>query len=496
MNRSTKYICCVAVVLLVLAACSWAQDDTPAPQEPSSGTVPQEPSTGAVPAATGPDAGTQSAENPPLSGLDSPSLEPGFGARSFLLFRAQASDSVDTNSSGSLGSETVVRNAVRGQVSAELQKLWKRHPLNFIYVGAGDWFSGDRRGERLFQNHIFSGEQRYLWRTGSLALRDSFSYVPQGSFGFSSFGGVGGLTGGVGGTSGGVLSGGGIAGGVGGGVFGNGQFGSIGNHPRLTNMGIIDVTQAFSARSSIVLAGGYGLTHFVGGNGGFIDSNQSVGQVGYNYQLSRKDQLAMSYSYQQFHFPRVGAGTFNANVFQLLYGHRISGRLDLSFGGGPQWVQTSAVGLPERSYVAGSGRVSVRYLFSARTNMELTYSHYENSGSGFFAGASTNAARYSVNRSLARRWMLMSDSGYSRSTRVLKVPTQTANNADTYDFWYVGGGLHYQISRHLAGLANYQFDRFNFAAGFCTTTTNCDRNYSRHVGMIGINWTPGPIRLD
>jgi hypothetical protein len=128
--------------------------------------------------------------------------------------------------------------------------------------------------------------------------------------------------------------------------------------------------------------------------------------------------------------------------------------------------------------------------------MDLTYSHYENSGSGFFAGASTNAARYSINRSLARRWTLMSDSGYSRSTRVLKIPTQTANNANTYDFWYAGAGVHYQISRHLAGIANYQFDHFNFAAGFCTTTVTCDRSYSRHVGLIGINWTPGPIRLD
>ena len=45
---------------------------------------------GAAPAATGPDTETQTIENPPLSGLDAPSFEPGFGARSYLLPKLQS----------------------------------------------------------------------------------------------------------------------------------------------------------------------------------------------------------------------------------------------------------------------------------------------------------------------------------------------------------------------------------------------------------------------
>ena len=484
MNRFRKHICCTVVLLLGTVTLGWAQDDAPS----------QEPSSGAAPAATGPDAGAQSIENPPLSGLDAPSFELGLGARSYLLLRAQASDAADTNPAGTLGSKTVVLNTVRGLGSATLQKLWKVHPLDIDYVGGVDWFSG--RNGQVFQNHVLAANQRFLWRTGSLALRDAFSYVPQGSFGFGSFGGAAGFTGGLGGLGGGVLNGGGVAGGVGGGIFGSGQFGSLGNQPRITNMGIVDITQGLSPRSSVVLAGGYGVTDFVGAPSGYLNSNQTVAQVGYNYQLTRNDQMAVTYGYQQFHFPGAGAGTFSANVWQLFYGHRVSGKLYVSLGGGPQWIQRTSATLPSNSFISGSGRVMVRYRASARTSMDLTYSHYENSGSGFFAGASTNAARYSLNRSLTRRWDFMTDVGYSRSSRVLPLATQPAQNASSYSYWYTGGALHYQISRHFSGFTSYQFDSFDFSSGFCSPGTTCNRSYNRHVGLVGINWTPSPIRLD
>ena len=39
-------------------------------------------------------------ENPPLSGLDQPSFEPGFGTRSYLAPKAELSESIDSNSIG------------------------------------------------------------------------------------------------------------------------------------------------------------------------------------------------------------------------------------------------------------------------------------------------------------------------------------------------------------------------------------------------------------
>jgi len=92
-------------------------------------------STGAPPAATGPDTGAQGIENPPLSGLDEPSFEPGFGARSYLVPKVQVSEAVDTNSAGNLGSKSAVKEVTRALGSLTLQKLCKIHPLDVDYTG-------------------------------------------------------------------------------------------------------------------------------------------------------------------------------------------------------------------------------------------------------------------------------------------------------------------------------------------------------------------------
>jgi hypothetical protein len=484
-SRKTQGAMTLIATVAILFSMAQAQ------QDPSSS---GQQSGGAVPAATGPDAATQTIENPPLSGLDSPSFEPGFGARSYLLVKAQLSEAADTNPTGNLGSSNSIREVTQGLGSLSLQKLWKAHPLDVDYAGGAYAYHG--KNGRIFQNHALSANQRFLWRTGQLALRDSFSYLPQGSFGFGSFGGAGGFGGGIGGLGGGVTSGGGIAGGGGGGVFTNGQFGSVGNQPRITNMGIVDVTQSLSPRSSVVVAGGYGVTDFLNSPAGYINSDQTIGQAGYNYQLSRKDQIAFTYAFEEFHFPRLGSGSVNANVWQALYGHRISGKLDLSLGGGPQWIRTYRSGVGVRSYLSGSGRASLTYHASTRTNMILNYAHYTTPGSGFFAGANTDDVRYSLNHSLTRRWSFMADTGYSRNSRLLPVATKTANNAQSYTYWYSGGALHWQLSRQFGAFTSYQYDKFGFASGFCTGAPGCGRAYGRHMGVIGIDWTPGPIRLD
>jgi hypothetical protein len=458
---------------------------------------------GAPPAATGPDTTTQVIENPPLSGLDEPSFEPGYGARSYLLPSVQVSEAVDTNATGSVGSNTTIRDVTRVLGSLTLQEMWKTHPLDLVYSGGASRYYGP--SAKTFQIHSLAATQRFLWRTGQLALRDSFSYLPQGSFGFSSFGGAGAFNGGggLGGLGGGVTSGGGIAGGGGGGVFGSGQFGSVGNQPRITNSSIADITQSLSPRASVVLSGGFGLTEFINAPTGYINSQQTTGQAGYNYQLSRHDQIALTYAYQEFHFPRAGSGSFNVNVWQFMYGHRISGKWDLKLGGGPQWIHTNGLIqiLPNvfvqsnRSVISGSGRASLMYHISTRSNLTMTYSHYTNPGSGFFAGANTDAVRFALSHTLTRRWSSTLDTGYSRNSRILAGPASIANNASTYQYWYAGAGLRRQLGRHFGAFTSYQYDNIRFNSGFCTTGSNCN-TYGRHVGLIGLDWTPHPIRLD
>src|SRR5262249_30117894 len=258
--------------------------------------------TGAPPAATGPDTTTQIIENPPVSGLDQPTFEPGFGARSYLVPSLSISEAADTNRSGGLNNKVntaSVRGVTRATGKLTLQKLWKIHPLDIDYAGGADWYNG---GSKVYQVHSLGAVQRILWRTGQLAVRDNFSYLPQGSFGFNSFGGSGGFTGG--GTVGGGLSG-GFGGGNG--SLLNPSFGSVLNQPRVSNMSIADVTQSISPRTSVTLVGGYGFNDFLDNVPGYVNSQHITGQLGINRQLTRQDQIAFTYGYQTFNFPQQGS---------------------------------------------------------------------------------------------------------------------------------------------------------------------------------------------
>jgi hypothetical protein len=450
---------------------------------------------GAAPAATGPDTATQTIENPPLSGLDQPSFEPGFGARSYLVPSLAISEAADTNQSGSLNNKaktSSVRGVTRGIGRLTLQKLWKIHPLDIDYSGGADWYNG---GSKVYQVHSLGAVQRILWRTGQLALRDNFSYLPQGSFGSNSFGGSGALTGGsgIGGT--GIAGGGGFPGG------GNVNFGSVLTQPRISNMSAADVTQSISPRSTVTLAGVYSFNDFLSNPTGYVNSQQVSGQFGFNRQLTRQDQIAVTYGYQTFSFPQQGSGSFNSNVWQVVYGHHISGRLDLQLGGGPQWIHrypAAGSGFPASSSLSEAGRASLNYHYSASTNMNLNYSHSANAGSGLFSGANSDAIRLALTHALTRRWNVTMDSGYSYSKRILKATSTQAQNASSYHYWYAGGGLRRQLSRHVGAYATYQYDSIGFASGICTpgSGTNCNTGYGRHVGLFGLDWTPGPIRLD
>jgi hypothetical protein len=493
------------LTLLLLALCvptTWAQ--TPGDQSAA----------GAPPAATGLDTTTQMSENPPLSGLDQPSFEPGFGVRSYLAPKLELSEAVDSNGLGNFSKATVTEST-RALGSLELQKLWKLHPLDVNYIGGVDWYNG--ANGRVYQVHSLVATQRFLWRTGQFAVRDSFSYLPEGAFGFGSFGGAGAF-------GAGSLPG--LGGGSGTGIFSNSSYGVIGT--QVSNMAIADVTEYLSPRSSMVVTGGFGLTEFLNSpktsfcpanTSCYFNSQEAIGQAAYNHQISRHDQIAFVYAYQQLHFPGTLAGSLNVNLWQLEYGHRISGKLDLLIGGGPELIHQSQpqeeflgvpTGLPcvtsnallqcvsvKSSFVTGSARVSLRYRISGRTNFSLTYLRFVSSGSGFFGGAKTDTGRFGVNHAMGRHWNLLLDTGYSHNAALLGVTSIAAGAATSYNYWYFGGAAHRHLGRHLAVFGSYQYNAFAFGSGGCSASAaGCGASYGRNVLLIGLNWTPQPIRLD
>ena len=149
----------------------------------------------------------------------------------------------------------------------------------------------------------------------------------------------------------------------------------------------------------------------------FIGNSQVSADVGYNRLLGPHDQVALVYGYQGFTFS-TGV-SFHSHVIQLMWGHRISGRMDFLIGAGPQFTQisnvltpvsnpTSADTVPPCQFggtltslvlecptnslrVSAAGRASLRYRFP-KVSLDLTYDHFLTSGSGFFAGAESDIA--------------------------------------------------------------------------------------------------------
>jgi hypothetical protein len=487
---------------LVLAPAAWAQQDSSS-SPPQSGSAPA--TSGAPPAATGPTAGPD-IENPPLSGLDQPTSEPAFGGRSYLVPGIQLSESVNATSSGLNSRTSGVDESARGLGSLDLQKIWKRYQIGLDYIAGGTVYQGHIHQAHLgnaYQTHTLAMDHRLLWRTGQLAFRDSFSYLPEGSFGFGSYGGAGGFGsalggGGTGGVGAGTGLGGGVTGGIPGGTFGGGTIGSIGIQPRINNLSVVDVTQSFSPRSTVVAAIAYDYTDFLKNaqsSLSLINSQMSSAQIGYDYLLNRHDRVSVTYAYQDFHFPSAGSGNIVAHQWHLLYSHRISGRLNLVVGGGPQLIvfHRPLIALPDK--ITASGRAQLSYVANARTSTQVSYMHYTSAGSGFFAGASTDVVSGSLNRLAGRNWSFSANVGYSHN-RQLQTSALGASAAQTYNYWYGGSAIRRQLGRYFGAFVSYQYNDIRFNTSICTNVGTCGTSSTQQVGLVGIDWHPHPFRLD
>jgi hypothetical protein len=427
------------------------------------------------------------ATNPPITSLDAPSLEPNIQPRSMLVGGVQGSESLDTNINGQ-PNNTQLRSITRLMGGLTMDRLWSRYNFGAAYVGGVAFYPSVSPVVRNLQS--LQAQQGVSWKTGQLNIRDSFSYLPEGMFGYGSYGGATGFQLGLGalGTSSGMLP---IGYGGQYGLLGTAQYGTLGQMPNITNATVVDVVQALSPRSSVTAAGSYALIHFTDDSQGFINSHQAAGQAGYNYALTPRDEIGVAYAYRGFMFPAaVGADNISSHIVQLLYGHRISGRLDFVIGAGPQWTQIHNP-LQNDNSISGSGRFTLRYRMP-RTSLALTYLAYDTAGSGFFAGAQSQIARVSVGREIARRWQAMVDVGYSHNRRLQDAALGI--NATSYNYWFAGVGMRRAFSRNFGIFVSYQFDRQDFN-GFTCTGSNCNTS-QRHVVTFGADWHFRPIRLD
>jgi hypothetical protein len=494
---------------------AWAQDNS---TPPSTEDAPQDTRQEPVPAYGQDNGMSPISENPPLSGLDLPSLEPHAAPLSYLQPGATFSESAQSNAGAALGGGGVssVSNALG---SLTMKRLWSHYDLALDYIGGVGYYSLTGQGFESLQQLDF--DQKITWKRGQLSLRDSFSYLPQGNFG-GSYGSTG---------SQGIATLGNTAFG---GFWGGSSLGNLGLVPRILNVSVADISQNLSPRSAITVAGGYAFMHFYGTNltgTSFIGSSQTSAQFGYNRTLTSHTQMALVYGYQGFDFSVLGTA-FHSHVIQGMYGHRISGRMDLLIGGGPQItvINTQTAKCSEsivapfycqlfggtliptttkdtKLGVAAQGRL--RYKFP-KTSLDLEFQRFETSGSGLFAGAQSNILSMTASRPLSRTLNGFVDVGYSTNSMVQPLSVEQliacgnpqtaqqacpANDANSYNYAFFGGGLQRAFGRNFHGYVSYQFNQLTFDHSFCGTGA-CNRISNQNVATFGLDWTPRPIRID
>jgi hypothetical protein len=470
------------MVLVFALSAAWAQDAAipPTTEDPSASRGQQAGATGSVVEQENPL--PPISENPPISGLDLPGLEPHAAPLSYLQAGVHVSESADSNVSDSLGGSSV-RSITRALGSLTLQRLWSNYDLALDYVGGVGYYNAPGLGTKLVQ--ALNVDQKIKWKRGQLSLRDDFSYLPEGNFG-SAYGSMGAQE---------NL--------LGGGFLGGGAFGALGQVSRIMNLSVAELSENLSPKSAVTVTGGYGLMHFTGKDPqlgiSYLGSSEVSVQAGYNRVLNRHDQVALVYGYQGFRFsPFAGSGTaFHTHVIQAMYGHRISGRMDFVVGAGPQFTSLTnqtIFGPANSLRVSVAGRASLRYRFP-KTSLDLAYERYTTSGSGLFAGAQSDVVRLKVARPITRVWSGFADLGYAHNSRLQPVVTGGID-AKRYGFGFAGFGARRSLGRHFSVFASYEFNELYFDNSYCSGLPVCERVSQRHVGTVGLDWTPRAIRID
>jgi hypothetical protein len=422
-------------------------------------------------------------ENPPVTGLDQPSLDLRPSTRSFISPGIAVSESGDTNGQNALGSNTDLQSVSRVLGALDLQQFWPKSDLIAEYIGGGAFYVNPNQVKQL---QAVGGEGVTRWRTGQAALRDSFSYLPDGSFQIGTFGGTPGF---------GIAS----IGGMGTGVSITGTepisaFEGVGDIPRLSNAAILDVVQAISPVSAVTVATGFSNSHYYDPTHTFINSDQLTVEGGYSHLLGRRDQVGAAYAFQLIQFPNATGGQIYLNVVNLRYSHVISGRLSLVLAAGPEHTELEQGGYASSWSVIAQARLQYK---AGRTTVLATYEKFTSAGAGLYFGSNAQTLRMEISRPLGRTWTFFGDTGFSYNTKIQNLQSAFGSGVTAGNYYEGFGSAIFRkhLGREWDFSAAYRFSELAFSSTQ-TLFGSTGRIDQRQVGTIGIEWHPHPTRIE
>lgn len=409
----------------------------------------------------------------PISGVQDPTLGTPEVRHSYWISGIRYSNIVRSNS---LYSTTNSERNTTSYVSGDLSALegWSHSLLSLNYSGGG--FTSSDQAQGSGQYHQFGAVYEIDQRRWQALLVDQFSYLPESQFGFGGAAGLAyvGITGTLAVSLPGLQN-----------QFLPGQTILTATGRRYSNASAAQLTYEVSRRGSITVAGVLGLLRFT--NSGNIDNTTDILNAGYNYAITRKSTVGLSYRFSEYHFPGAPQA-LGDHIAQFVYGRRITGKLALNLACGPE-VTTFRVainGSARRASGLGSGG-SLTYAFR-QGSVALSYSHGVSNGSGVFPGARSDLAEATWSRQLTRVWKGILNFGYAKNNQIVAASGLTSPRFDT---WLAGAGWSRPLGRTRDLSLGYQA-RMQAANVVSCAGPNCGSNFTLHEVSLSFQWRTGP----
>ena len=416
-----------------------------------------------------------------LTGVEDLSLGSMALEHSYWQPRLALSETVDSNpgstsaGNGSWGTWTSLLGGV------DIHRISGQSELLLSYTGGGMFSTGNSDATNGVVQEL-NFKAKYSFRRSTLSVFDQLSYLPESSFGFA-------------GTAGAGLPGVGTGGGVGSG-FTPGQSILTPEGQNLANASAVELDTRLSSRTSLTFVGGYSLLHYFDNN--LLNYGDASFQAGYNYQISRKNTVAISYNFSAFRYSNVDQ-LLNLNTIQGSYARRVTGKLAFQISAGPQFASSTfpitsstsstATGTASTSQLYWTLNTALQYQLR-RAAISASYNHGVSGGSGVLAGAETDIATGSINDRVARTFNVGFTAGYSRNKGI--AVSSGSSEAQSYSYWFAGVNVAHTIGRSLDIFANYQLQYQNGNTTGCVGST-CSTNITRNQIMFGLNLHKQPI---
>lgn len=424
----------------------------------------------------------------PLTGIQTPTI----GERQFRhSFWVPGFQYDSTIQSSNLNGPTLLtpnpgwsaNNYFLGNLS--LLETGTRSQLALNYSGGGFISTDNSLGNGTVQE--LGVIQSFHWRRWKLQFLDQFAYLPETQFGF------GGAT---------SLSVPGIDNSLSPAFPGLGAniapsqdiFG--GNGPRYTNAFAIQTTYALSPRASITMAGAYDLLHFVDKVAPGVqdalranyDTDNVVGNFGYDYALTRRDSIGVLYRYTSYHFTG-NAQAIGDHIVSLAYGRKITGRLALQLSAGPELAQLRVAVDNQTRRTLWASSAWLTYVVR-RGGLTLGYTHGTSDGSGALVGSTADQTTFAGNRQVGRAWNILGSFGYSHNRSLGTNSSQSFQQS--FNSYFFTGGLTRTLGPN-TNLAVGYTARIQGSSGVTCPTAVCGANFTQHQISLGIRWSARPF---